>query len=225
MRTTSSRKPGNRRSVDNPASGQAPAMSPSTTSQMFDKAPTISNQPFNNPGRPVIDEMPSIKNVMGTPQPTQSASPAVDTAKEGPVVPATEPTAAPVEETPSMLEPVEEEENFEKCWQQTVENLFHATASTCLMLQRDIPKYENDVITIEVRNQVVGEELERRKRAILEYWRNHFKLNVDDFEVVVNEDMKVGSAILTPEDQFKKMKEQNSQLLGFLNAMNFRMSE
>lgn len=227
MLTTSSRKPGNRRSVDNQNGGGAPASNQQATNHLFDKAPTISNQAFNNPGRPVLNEMPSIKKVMETPQVSSATvtPPAETVPKDEPEAPAIESAETPAEDTPPVSEPAQDGEVFEKCWLQMVDNLFHTTPTHCLILERDIPKYENDVITIEVNNQIIGEELERRKRAILEYWRNHFKLNVDDFEIVVNEEMKVGSAILTADDQFKKMKEQNPQLLDFLNAMNFKMSE
>ena len=85
--------------------------------------------------------------------------------------------------------------------------------------------YDNDVITIEVKNKIQEEELDKRRRVILEYWRNHFQLNVDDLEIVVNEDKVTSTAILSADEQFQKMKEQNPELLDFLNALNFRMKD
>ena len=89
--------------------------------------------------------------------------------------------------------------------------------------KKTVPAFENGVLTVEVSNNIQEEELEQRKRAVLEYWRTHFKMDLDDFEIVLNENKVTETAILTSDEQFQRMKEQNPELLEFLDVLKFRM--
>ncbi|MCQ2285097.1 MAG: hypothetical protein MJZ57_09375 [Bacteroidales bacterium] len=223
MRTTSSKKPGNRRSENNPVSGPAPASAPSVAVSPMSATPKISSQVFNYPGRPQLNKIPSIKDIVDPAVPTApvvAAEPQPASDAPAPQVPAdVEPPAAA--EAPQQSK----EEVFLDCWSQLVDELFVKTPTLYFTMKRTEPTYDNDVITIEVKNKIQEEELDKRRRVILEYWRNHFQLNVDDLEIVVNEDKVTSTAILSADEQFQKMKEQNPELLDFLNALNFRMKD
>lgn len=231
MQTTSSRKPGNRRSENKPEGGAAPAKNDSVaeTTPMF-SAPKISNQPFHHPGQVLLGELPSIKKVV-SPAPAQPAVVENQPANSAPVAqnPATAEEVRPAE-VPAPVEPTappvqtEPEETLENCWQEIVTALFSKNDLLFFSLSRQLPKYENGVMTIEVRSQIQQEELDKRRRPFLEFWRSHYKINLDDFEIVLNEE-KIKSSIMGPDEQFAAMNEQNPQLLEFLNILNCRMKD
>jgi len=148
--------------------------------------------------------------------PVATAEVPTPTAPEIPAQPETT-----VEEKPQPVE--EKEETLESNWNEVVDEIFKNLPMLYYTLKKTLPTYENDILTVEVNNTIQEDELSQRKRAVLEYWRSHFKMNVDDFEIVVNEDKVTETAILTSDEQFKCMKEQNPELIHFLNFLKFRM--
>lgn len=236
MLITSLRKPGNRRSENDTTSGVAPASASPVTFNPLSAKPKISDQEFVYPGKPVLSNLPSIKNVVETPIvnttmvttiPESEGQQRVKASNE-PVapqiteVPAIEP--APVDEP--VVEPiVVKQENFEDCWKQMVDEMLSHNAILSYTLNKYIPKYENDTIIVELSNPFQSEELQKRIRSLVEYWRCHFKLNLDDIEVKVVEDLNRSEAILNTDDQFRKMKEDNPELLDFLSVMQMRIKD
>ncbi len=172
--------------------------------------------------------MPSIKDVV-----QKSAS---QTNVKEPVVAAPEPSQPVAEESqpaavpsqplePSMPkeEEPEKEETLEGNWDEVVDAIFQNLPMLYYTLKRTSPTLKEGTLTVEVANNIQEEELDQRKRAVLEYWRNHFKMDVDDFVIVVNENKVTETAVLTSDEQFQHMKEQNPGLLSFLQTLNFRM--
>ena len=92
-------------------------------------------------------------------------------------------------------------------------------------LKDETPRYENDVIYVEVKNGIQKELIETNKTSILEYWRNHFTLNVDELEVLVNEQKESKKVIVNSEDKMRNMVEQNGQLMDFLNILKFNIKD
>ena len=76
-----------------------------------------------------------------------------------------------------------------------------------------------------MKNNIQKEQFESRKRAIIEYWRNHFSLNVDDLEVTANELKEEKKVIISADDKLRNMVEQNADLPAFLNILGFRMKD
>lgn len=105
------------------------------------------------------------------------------------------------------------------------DELFSSNHLIYYSLKDDIPRYENDTIYIEVKNGIQKEQFEIRKKAIVEYWRNHFSLNVDDIEITANEHKEEKKVIISADDKFRNMTEQNANLPEFLNILGFRMKD
>lgn len=171
--------------------------------------------------------MPSIKDLVSkavTDNPPKEAEPSVaepSAAVEAESSPAVETVEAPLDTDREA--PAPKEETLESNWNEVVDELFKNLPMLYYTLKKTMPTYENDVLTVEVANGIQEEELSQRKRAVLEYWRSHFKMNVDDFEIVVNENKVTETAVLTSDEQFQRMKEQNPELLEFLDVLKFRM--
>ncbi len=92
-------------------------------------------------------------------------------------------------------------------------------------LKDKIPTLQDGVIKVEVMNDFQKDQYEMRKRALLEYWRNHFSINVDDIEISTNEHMEIKKIIYSAEDKMKNLAEQNTEFGLFLQELNFRMKD
>lgn len=115
-------------------------------------------------------------------------------------------------------------ETFEECWTQMVDNIFQKKPAFYHQLRDYIPRFENDIIYVEVENDFQKNQLEMSKRAMLEFWRNQFQLNVNDIEFVIHEHERK-KVIYTSEDKVENMLEQNPELMDFLQVLNFRIKD
>ena len=115
-------------------------------------------------------------------------------------------------------------ETFDECWGKTVDAIFQKKPAFYHQLRDYLPRYENDIIYVDVENDFQKNQLEMSKRAMLEYWRNQFKLNVDDIEFVIHEHERK-KVIYTSEDKVENMLEQNPELKDFLQVLNFRIKD
>ena len=117
-----------------------------------------------------------------------------------------------------------ETETFEDCWIKMVDVIFAKKPAFYHQLRDYIPRFENEIIYVDVENDFQKNQLEMSKRAMLEYWRNNFKLNVNDIEFVIHEHEKK-KVIYTSEDKVENMLEQNPELKDFLQVLNFRIKD
>ncbi len=115
-------------------------------------------------------------------------------------------------------------ETFEECWDKMVDVIFQKKPAFYHQLRDYLPRYENDIIYVDVENDFQKNQLEMSKRAMLEYWRNQFKLNVNDIEFVIHEHERK-KVIYTSEDKVENMLEQNPELKDFLQVLNFRIKD
>jgi AAA ATPase containing von Willebrand factor type A (vWA) domain len=121
--------------------------------------------------------------------------------------------------------PPKEDDEFTRCWKQLFETMFKKNHLIYYSLKDEVPRYENDTIFIEVKNNIQKEQFEVNKRAIAEYWRNHFKLNIDDIVIEANEHKEVKKVIINSEDKLNNMIEQNAELPEFLRILKLRIKE
>lgn len=128
------------------------------------------------------------------------------------------------ETTEPTSEPSSEPETFESCWNQMVDVIFAKKPAFYHQLRDYLPRFENEIIYVDVENDFQKNQLEMSKRAMLEYWRNQFKLNVNDIEFVIHEHERK-KVIYTSEDKVNNMLEQNPELKDFLQVLNFRIKD
>jgi hypothetical protein len=125
---------------------------------------------------------------------------------------------------PPTSEAPAEPETFESCWNQMVDVIFAKKPAFYHQLRDYLPRFENEIIYVDVENDFQKNQLEMSKRAMLEYWRNQFKLNVNDIEFVIHEHERK-KVIYTSEDKVNNMLEQNPELKDFLQVLNFRIKD
>ena len=115
-------------------------------------------------------------------------------------------------------------ETFEECWNGMVDVIFQKKPAFYHQLRDYLPRYENEIIYVEVENDFQKNQLEMSKRAMLEYWRAHYTLNVNEMEFVIHEHERK-KVIYTSEDKVNNMLEQNTELKDFLQVLNFRIKD
>lgn len=242
--------PGNRRSENNPE-GAGGSATETPSGRGLSVEPRISSQGLQFSGFTPIKPLPSIKEAMSQTQmvvqqvqtppqtvemqtPTVSQPESVETQK--PTVLQPEITETQNVETQNMGSPevqtaetdatVEssETETFEDCWIKMVDAIFQKKPAFYHQLRDYIPRYENEVIYVDVENDFQKNQLEMSKRAMLEFWRDQFKLNVNEMEFVIHEHEKK-KVIYTSEDKVENMLEQNPELKDFLQVLNFRIKD
>lgn len=183
--------------------------------------------------KPVVDPVPVTEPLA----PTEPASASDDIEYEEPVDEVTgkkdddddnyysEDSSEEIVDDESEDNTEEKGEDFAACWHQLFETLFSENHLIYYSLKDETPRYENEIIYIEVKNGIQKELIETNKTAILEYWRNHFDLNVDDLEVTANEQKEAKKVIVNSEDKMRNMAEQNDQLMDFLNILKFSIKD
>ena len=169
---------------------------------------------------PTGTETPDATNPVVETQDIASPQPAEDANTEvaQPVSTGDETVNSPTSETPA------ETESFEECWNKMVDFVFAKKPAFYHQLRDYLPRFENEVIYVDVENDFQKNQLEMSKRAMLEYWRNQFQLNVNDIEFVIHEHEKK-KVIYTSEDKVNNMLEQNPELKDFLQVLNFRIKD
>ena len=243
---------GNRRSVDNPEGAGSAAGDP--TVRIAPAEPQRASQGLQFTGFTPIQPLPSIKQVttqtqvivqqvqppQQVQQPLQS-QPTVEVQNVAPQTPTLEVvevqnvvTSQPatfetspqpeVVETQNVESQQPETETFEECWQKMVDVIFQKKPAFYHQLKDYPPRYENDVIYVDVENDFQKNQLEMSKRAMLEYWRTQFTLNIDEIEFVIHEHEKK-KVIYTSEAKVNNMLEQNPELKDFLQVLNFRIKD
>ena len=160
--------------------------------------------------------------------PPPSPSPA-DTEEPQPDTPPSAPADAEAQEpAPPQAEPTvtgnAPAETFESCWTQMVDAVFAKKPAFYHQLRDHMPRFENETVHVDVENDFQKNQLEMSKRAMLEYWRNQFELNVNDIEFVIHEHERK-KVIYTSEDKVNNMLEQNPELKDFLQVLNFRIKD
>lgn len=183
--------------------------------------------------QPPIVEMQNVATPQSAPAETVSQTVVEPQNVASPQPESVETASQPVVETqnvaPQQPETVENvttpvTETFEECWGKMVDVIFQKKPAFYHQLRDYLPRYENDIIYVDVENDFQKNQLEMSKRAMLEYWRNQFKLNVDDIEFVIHEHERK-KVIYTSEDKVENMLEQNPELKDFLQVLNFRIKD
>ncbi len=227
---------GNRRS-DNIPEGAGGSAEGNTPERRMASEPQVSTQGLQFAGFTPIKPLPSIKDVVAQTQTltqpttveTQNFASQQAAITESVSQPETAETETQLEtpETQNLAssQPISDDtESFEDCWKQMVDSIFQKKPAFYHQLYDYLPGYENDVISVDVENDFQKNQLEMSKRAMLEYWRNHFQLNVDDIEFEIREHERK-KVIYTSEDKVNNMLEQNPALKDFLQVLNFRIKD
>lgn len=118
-----------------------------------------------------------------------------------------------------------EPETFNDCWNQMFNDIFSRIPMIFHSMKDRMPEYKDGVICVEVLNDFQKDEYETKKPALLEYWRNHFSLKADDIVIATNTHLEKKKIIISSEDKFRNLEEQNPVLKPFLQELGLRIRD
>lgn len=119
----------------------------------------------------------------------------------------------------------QEPETFADCWNKMFNDIFSHVPMIYHSMKDRMPEYKDGIIHVEVLNDFQKDEYESRMPALLEYWRNHFSLKADDIVIETNTHLEKKKIIISAEDKFKNLEEQNPVIKPFLQELGLRIRD
>lgn len=126
---------------------------------------------------------------------------------------------------PDNPETAREPETFADCWNKMFNDIFSRIPMIFHSMKDRLPEYKDGIIHVEVLNDFQKDEYESKKAALLEYWREHFSLKADDIVIVTNTHLEKKKIIISAEDKFKNLEEQNPVIRPFLQELGLRIRD
>ncbi len=118
-----------------------------------------------------------------------------------------------------------DEEHFLHHWQKVVEFNFEKQPIVYFSLKKTVPQMVDNVIYIKVKNELQKDEIEEKKRAMIAYFRNHYKNEIENIEILVDEEMESKIVVLDEREKLKLLHEQNNSLSDFMKILNMNLKE
>jgi hypothetical protein len=120
---------------------------------------------------------------------------------------------------------IDDTELFLKHWKEVIDLHFQKQPTVYFTLKEYQPEITNNTIYLTVKNELQKEEIEEKKRVVIAYLRNHYKNEIEDIEILVNEEMESKVKLLDERDKLKLLHEQNSSLADFMKILNMNLKE
>jgi hypothetical protein len=140
----------------------------------------------------------------------------------------------PNEAEPQLNEPNEESnENtpilnsstFPAHWQSMFTHVFSSVPTIYIPLKDSLPKIENNIIKLTVKNDIQKEHFEAKKREALEYLRTHCDEQIEDIVIETDEQLVTKKIIYDVKDKLQNFKEQNEEFEDFLQILDLQIKD
>jgi len=105
------------------------------------------------------------------------------------------------------------------------ECVFASVPTIYIPLKETLPKIENNIITVTVKNDVQKEHFEAKIREVLEFLRTHFNERIEDIVVETNELLETKKIIYDVKDKLQNFKEQNAEFEDFLQILDLKIKD
>ena len=148
------------------------------------------------------------------------------------------PTSGGEEEAESRKQKAEEEKGEEEVtlnsqlstlnsfpdqWGAMFEQIFASVPTIYIPLKESLPKIENNIITVDVKNEIQKEHFEAKAREVLEFLRTHYDEKIEDIVVETNEQLETKKIIYDVKDKLQNFKEQNEEFEEFLQVLDLKI--
>jgi len=195
---------------------------PSTT-------PLQSTREFVAPSAMPIKKTPEIIDIIGEGGKQKTESKKEEESeknKEEETVEKEEEIIETVEPSPSKFEGVPEGRgSFPTQWHTMFDQVFASVPTIYIPLKETLPKVENNIITVSVKNEVQKEHFEAKTREVLEFLRTHFSEQIEDIVVEANEQLETKKIIYDVKDKLQNFKEQNTEFEDFLQILELKIKD
>jgi len=116
-------------------------------------------------------------------------------------------------------------ENFSTQWHTMFERIFISVPTIYIPLKETLPKIENNIIKVSVKNEVQKEHFEAKIRDVLEFLRTYFNEQIEDIIVEANEQLETKKIIYDVKDKLQNFKEQNTEFEDFLQILDLKIKD
>ena len=113
--------------------------------------------------------------------------------------------------------------NFQEQWRVMFEQIFASVPTIYFPLKESLPKIENNIITVDVKNEIQKEHFEAKAREVLEFLRTHYDEKIEDIVVETNEQLETKKIIYDIKDKLQNFKEQNDEFEEFLQVLDLKI--
>jgi len=118
-----------------------------------------------------------------------------------------------------------DERDFPTHWRTMFERVFASVPTIYIPLKETLPKIENNIITVTVKNDIQKEHFEAKVRDVLEFLRTHFNEQIEEIVVETNEQLKTKKIIYDVKDKLQNFKEQNAEFEDFLQILDLKIKD
>jgi hypothetical protein len=119
----------------------------------------------------------------------------------------------------------ETKNNFNESWRTMFNHVFASIPTIYIPLKESLPKIENNVILVTVKNDVQKEHFEAKTREVLEFLRSNFTEQIEDVVVKTNEQLETKKIIYDVKEKLQNFKEQNSEIDDFIQILELKIKD
>ncbi|MCQ2279345.1 MAG: hypothetical protein MJZ49_00905 [Bacteroidales bacterium] len=191
-----------------------PAVAPQTQNQLerqsATQAPVAPQSPL-----PPTEQMENQSAPPQSPTPTSPAAPqqtaAPSQGKEGGVM-------------PSFIVGSEKyNEAFLSCWNEMIDIVFEDVQTLRIPLHNYPVEVNDNVARVILRNQFQMDDFAMKKNAVLQYLRSHFDERINDVIPEMDTTSEAKKYILDEKDKLEVLRQENPDIVDFMQTLNLRL--
>jgi hypothetical protein len=115
--------------------------------------------------------------------------------------------------------------DFPEQWRTMFEQVFASVPTIYIPLKELLPKLENNIIKVVVKNDIQKEHFEAKTRDVLAFLRTHYNEQIEDIVVETNEKLETKKIIYDVKDKLQNFKEQNEEFEDFLHILDLKIKD
>lgn len=115
--------------------------------------------------------------------------------------------------------------DFMSHWNNMLDLVFDKVPTVYFSLKNNLPDILDNDILITVKNELQKDEIEMRQRDILSYLRNNYNNEIEKIKIIIDADLESKVVILDNREKIKILKEQNTDIVNFIEILKLKINE
>lgn len=224
---------------DQPTTAQQPPIQPAAqpapqTPAAPQQQPSVATQPTDSQQQP-MPAMPQPMPVPSTPQPQQ---PVVTPQPQQPEVQPVQPPVTQLTPQPTTPQPQPQgttvmpsfpvgsekyNEAFLACWNEMIDIVFEDVQTLKIPLHNYPVEVSENVARVILRNDFQMDDFSMKKNVVLQYIRSHFDERINDVIPEMDTVSEAKKYILDEKDKLEVLRQENPDIVDFMQTLNLRL--
>ena len=115
--------------------------------------------------------------------------------------------------------------DFMSHWNNMLDLVFEKVPTVYFSLRNNLPDILGNDILITVKNELQKNEIEMRQRDILSYLRINYNNEIEKIKIVIDADLESKVVILDNREKIRILKEQNTDIVNFIEILKLKINE